>query len=99
MYAALDPVYMVMLIKLLGPGYEVWDKAASVAFLKPGRETLFATFRVEAAETDSIKSDVSAAGKTERHYVVELLDRAGSVCARCEKRLTIRHRTRRKPPR
>jgi acyl-coenzyme A thioesterase PaaI-like protein len=28
MYAAVNPIHMVMLIKLLGPGYEVRDKAA-----------------------------------------------------------------------
>lgn len=35
MYAAADPIYMVMLIKLLGPGYEVWDKAAAIRSAGP----------------------------------------------------------------
>lgn len=30
MFAALDPVYMVMLIKALGRDYVVWDKAATI---------------------------------------------------------------------
>src|SRR2546422_8429965 len=38
MYGAVDPVYMVMLIKLLGPGYTVWDKAAAIRFRRPGRD-------------------------------------------------------------
>src|SRR5262250_862262 len=42
LYGAVDPVYMIMLIKILGPGYTVWDKAATIRFLKPGRATLFA---------------------------------------------------------
>ena len=33
MYAAADPIYMMMLIQVLGPAYVVWDKAASVRFL------------------------------------------------------------------
>ena len=30
MYGAVDPVYMVMFIKLLGSGYIVWDKSATI---------------------------------------------------------------------
>jgi acyl-coenzyme A thioesterase PaaI-like protein len=41
MYGAVDPIYMVMLIRLLGPEYIVWDKSASIRFKKPGRSTLY----------------------------------------------------------
>src|SRR5690349_10454914 len=46
MYGAVDPIYMVMLIRLLGPEYIVWDKSASITFKRPGRSTLYATFSV-----------------------------------------------------
>ena len=46
MYGAIDPVYMQMLMHLLGPDYVVWDKAASIRFRRPGREELYATFRL-----------------------------------------------------
>jgi acyl-coenzyme A thioesterase PaaI-like protein len=92
MYSAIDPMYMVMLIKLLGAGYEVWDKAATIRFRRPGRATLRATFRVSEAELESIRSDVARDGKTEREYTVELKDPAGEVCASCVKLLSIRRR-------
>jgi len=92
LYGAVDPIYMIQLIKVLGPAYEVWDKAASIRFLRPGRSTLRATFRLEDAELQAIRAEVAAAGKTERVYTVELLDEAGVPCARCEKRLSIRAR-------
>src|SRR6516162_5291913 len=44
MYGAVDPIYMVMLIKVLGSEYIVWDKSASIRFKKPGRSTLYAEF-------------------------------------------------------
>ena len=44
LYGAVDPLYMVMLIKILGSGYIVWDKAATIRFKRPGRETLYAKF-------------------------------------------------------
>src|SRR5260370_31069378 len=46
LYAAVDPVYMIMLIHLLGREYVVWDKAATIRFRKPGRSTLTATFKI-----------------------------------------------------
>lgn len=36
LYGAVDPFYMIMLIKLLGPDYIVRDKAAAILFRKPG---------------------------------------------------------------
>ncbi len=90
MSGAVDPVYMVMLMKLLGPDYVVWDKSASIEFLRPGRATLFATFRVDAGELATIRDAVAAAGRVEREYAVELEDATGEVHARCLKRLSIR---------
>ena len=92
MYSALDPIYMIMLIKLLGPGYEVWDKAATIRFLRPGRSTLRATFRLEDADLETIREEVAANGKTERRYPVDLTNAAGEVCATCEKVISIRQR-------
>lgn len=43
-YASIDPIYMLMLMHILGKGYVVWDKAANVRFRKPGRTTLWADF-------------------------------------------------------
>jgi len=40
MFAAVDPIYMLMFIKLLGPNYVVWDKVASMQYKRPGRSTL-----------------------------------------------------------
>ncbi len=32
LYGAVDPIYMIMLIKVLGPDYVVWDKSATIQF-------------------------------------------------------------------
>jgi len=37
LYSMTDPFYMLMLMENLGPGYIVWDKAASFRFRKPGK--------------------------------------------------------------
>ena len=53
-YGAIDPIYMLMLIKILGPGYVVWDNAASIRFRKPGRSRLEAQFRISEDEVAAI---------------------------------------------
>lgn len=90
MYGAVDPVYMIMLIHLLGPGYVVWDKAATIRFRKPGRESLTATFRVTEEELDAIRGEVDRNGRAERTYTVELVNAAGEIHASCEKLLSIK---------
>jgi acyl-coenzyme A thioesterase PaaI-like protein len=92
MYGAIDPVYMIMLMKNLGRGYVVWDKAATVRFRKPGRSTLYARFVLSAEELDAIRSDVASRGRVDRVYRVELTDKAGAVHAEVEKTIHIRRR-------
>ena len=93
LYGAVDPIYMIMLIKALGPGYVVWDKAATIRFLRPGRGTLQATFRLSEEDLRSIRSEVERDGKVEREFTVELVDAAGEVHASCRKLLSIRRRS------
>jgi hypothetical protein len=84
---------MIMLMKALGPEYVVWDKAATIRFRRPGREPLYATFRLTAAEVAALRTEVHQAGKAEREFTVELVNAAGDVHASCLKLLSIRRRT------
>ena len=92
MYVAIDPIYMFMLIKLLGPEYVVWDKTAAIRFRRPGRERLFARFVVTPDELVEIRDRVAAAGKYEKSYTVELTSKSGEVHAICEKGIHISRR-------
>src|SRR5690349_6291770 len=65
MYGAIDPMFMIMLIRLLGREYVVWDKAATIRFRRPGRTALTATFRISAEDLEQIRATVQASGKTE----------------------------------
>jgi len=93
MYAAIDPIYMIMLIKLLGPEYVVWDKAATIRFKKPGRSTLFARFTLDEKELELIRSKLQQIPSLERTYHVDLTDKDGVTHAAFEKIITIRRKT------
>lgn len=91
MYSAVDPFYMVMLIKMLGPDYIVWDKAAEIKFLKPGRSTLYGEFYISPAELVDIKAAADN-GKIEREFSIQLVDKDGVIHAVCSKLLSIRRK-------
>jgi len=92
LYGAVDPVYMIMLIKLLGPGYTVWDKAATIHFRRPGRGTLYATFLVDAATLAGIREELARSPKVERTFSIDLVDNAGVVYATVGKTIHIGRR-------
>lgn len=92
MYAAADPILMVMLIQNLGPAYVVWDKSASIRFRRPGRTTLHARFVLEQGELDAIRDALERTDRIDRVYAVELVDAEGVVHAQVEKTIQIRRR-------
>ena len=92
MYAAVDPIYMIMLIKILGPEYVVWDKAAAIRFKRPGKTTLYAKFNLTTEEIAAIRTAAGATPSIERNYVVELVDAAGTLHASVDKTIYIRRK-------
>ncbi len=92
LYGAIDPIYGVMLWKLLGPRFDVVDKAATIHFRRPGRAILHARFVIDDAELQSLHTALRNQNKLDRHYQVELLDSSGSVHMVCEKTVHIRRK-------
>lgn len=89
MYGGVDPIYMLMLIRLLGRDYVVWDKAATIRFRRPGRETLWADFMIDDMEIEEIKRLLESSKSIDRVYKVELKNREGKVHCEIEKTLYI----------
>jgi acyl-coenzyme A thioesterase PaaI-like protein len=92
LYGAIDPIYMLMLIQILGPAYVVWDKAANIRFKKPGRGTLEAQFFVTEEEIATIRELSSHATSIDRIYSVEFKDRDGQVIASIDKTIYIKRK-------
>jgi acyl-coenzyme A thioesterase PaaI-like protein len=91
MFAAADPIYMIMLIRILGEGYTVWDKAGAIRFLRPGRSTLFGTFVVDETTTGEIVESLRARRSIDRVFTVTLVDAEGVPHAEVEKTIFIRN--------
>jgi acyl-coenzyme A thioesterase PaaI-like protein len=61
LFAMTDPFWMLLVMHALGRDYIVWDQAAEIVFLKPGRGTVRADFRLEEAALEEIRA-ASGAG-------------------------------------
>jgi len=92
LYAMCDPWYMLILMRRLGEDYIVWDKSASIRFLRPGRGTVTATFHIPQDRVDEIRAAADSEGKVEPVFTVDVLDAKGEAVARVEKTLYVRRK-------
>ncbi len=92
LYAMCDPFFVVLLMQQLGADYVVWDKAASIQFLKPGRGPVFATFHIPLETVDDIRAHADAGETVEPTFTVDVVDEQGEAIARVEKLLWVRKR-------
>src|SRR3990172_4978224 len=92
MYGAVDPVYMLMLIKALGKDYVVWDKAAAIHFKKPGRDPLYARFVLSREGISSIRDELTRVPSIERVYHVDLTHAEGAAHPAINKTIHIRRK-------
>jgi hypothetical protein len=90
LYAMCDPFFMLILMKTLGPGYLVWDKAATIRFKKPGTGTVWATFRVPLERVEEIRADTDVHGRSEAQFQVLVKDGNDNVIAEVDKWLVVK---------
>jgi len=94
LFAMTDGLHMIMLIRILGHDYYVWDQRASIDYIKPGRGTVKAWFRLDDATLATIRERTAGGEKYLPEFQVEITDAGGAVVARVQKTLYVR----RKPP-
>jgi acyl-coenzyme A thioesterase PaaI-like protein len=94
LYSLADPWFMLILIEHLGDGYVVWDKSASIRFVKPGRGTVRARFEIPPERVAEIRAEADRAGRAEPVFQVAITDAAGETVAEVEKRISVRAKER-----
>lgn len=90
LYAMVDPFYMLLLIECLGRDYIVWDKAASIDFITPGKGRVHAEFRIDDALLEEIRQQTAMGKKYLPQLQVDITDDAGTLIARVDKTLYVR---------
>jgi acyl-coenzyme A thioesterase PaaI-like protein len=90
LYAMCDPWFMLIMMRALGSDYIVWDKAASIKFVSPGRGTVKAVFQIPQERVNEIRAVADRGEKIEPTFSVDVLCKQGQVVAHVEKLLYVR---------
>ncbi|WP_284191213.1 DUF4442 domain-containing protein [Vibrio zhanjiangensis] len=89
-FSLTDPIYCLMLLGILGDGYFVWDKQASINFIKPGHSDLYADFIITQEVLDSILQTTASGDKSFPEFVIYVKDSDGNVVSEVQRKLYVR---------
>ena len=90
LYSMTDPFYMIMLIYQIGRDHVVWDKSATINFLKPGQGEVTAKFVLTNERISDIVKKAESGEAIIENFVVDVVDSSGSIVAHVDKELHIR---------
>ena len=92
LYAMVDPFFMLILMEQLGHEYIVWDKAATINFISPGRGEVYAEFTISPDEINQIRKLAENYAPVFRNYQVDIMDLSGHIIAKVDKTLYIKRK-------
>ena len=94
LFAMTDPFWMLPIKECLGRDYFVWDKAAEIEFVRPGKGTVHAEFRVDDALLDELRAATAGGEKHLRWLPADVRDADGEIVARVHKQVYVRRKPR-----
>ncbi|MFJ5217277.1 DUF4442 domain-containing protein [Streptomyces sp. NPDC088354] len=87
LFSMADPFWMLLTMNRLGRDYSVWDRAAEIDFLSPGRGDVFADFKLTEDRLDEMR-DLTAHGDKALVWLEnDVVADDGTVVARVRKQL------------
>lgn len=90
LYSMCDPWYVFIAYRYFGDGYILWDKSASIRFLKPSKGTVEAIFNIPEEKLAEMKQIVDKSGKSTFDFSTFVKDEQGNKIAAVEKEIYIR---------
>ena len=92
LFAMTDPFWMILTMQCLGPDYMVWDKAAEIEFVAPGRTDVYAEFHIEEAFLNELRSATANGEKALRWCQTDVVTESGELIARMRKQIYVRRK-------
>lgn len=89
MYASTDPMFMLMLMEILGPAFVVWDKGCTIRFKKPAKGLIQANFEITPAMLADVRENVAKSREYTFTWKVEFKDSHGVVYSEFDKVLYV----------
>ena len=92
LFAMTDPFWMILVKERLGRDYIVWDKAAQIEFVKPGKGTVAAEFHLDEATLDGLRERAADGDKVLHWFDAAVVDASGDAVARVRKQVYVRRK-------
>ncbi len=90
LYSMTDPFFMLMMMNILGSGYIVWDKSATINFVKPGTGTVTANFLITDEHVKTVLKNTANGQKYFQEFEVHIKNDKNELVALVTKVLYIR---------
>lgn len=90
LYSMVDPHFMLLLVGALGRDYVVWDQAASIRFVRPGKGRVHAAVRLTPDQVEAIRSEAADGQAHRPEFDVDIVDEQGQVVAEVHKVIYVR---------
>ena len=90
LYAMTDPFFALLVLHNLSSDYRVWDRAASITFVAPGRGRMRAEFTVTDEDLATIAKMTESGDKHLHLFKTDIVDAEGLVVARVDKVVYVR---------
>ena len=86
----IDPHLMLLLMKLLGKEYLVWDKTADIEFIKASKKKVTSVIKIKNKDIEDIKIKTDNGNKYLPSFIVEIRDEDNDLVARIKKTIYVR---------
>jgi acyl-coenzyme A thioesterase PaaI-like protein len=92
LFAMTDPFWMLLTMRALGRDYIVWDQAADIVFVAPGRGRVTVEFRIDPSTLEAIRTATAGGEKYLHWFEADVRADDGSVVARVRKQVYVRRK-------
>ncbi|MEU4091482.1 DUF4442 domain-containing protein [Streptomyces sp. NPDC026673] len=92
LFSMSDPFWMLLAMNRLGRDYLVWDRAAEIEFVSPGRGDVFADFTLTEDRLEEIRDLTADGEKALVWFENDVVTKDGTVVAKVRKQLYVRRK-------
>jgi len=90
LYSMCDPFFVFAAYSHFGDDYIIWDKSASIEYVRPGIGTVRALFDIPTERLIEMKKEVDHEGTKTFHFKTEILDNKNRVVSKVIKEIYIK---------
>lgn len=92
LFSMSDPFWMLLVMNRLGRDYLVWDRAAEIEFILPGKGDVFVDFKLTEHRLEEIRELTAGGDKALVWFENDVVADDGTVVARVRKQLYVRRK-------